>query len=939
MSNLTTRKIGFGMLMVLVLAFSVPSIVDAQSVSVTGVGTTDSGDTGIEFIESAQSTSNRFFNIRVNRAKDGQNIAIAYPDNTAGSSIEVPTSPAGASNNGGTASITFTAVDPSDDGTSITTAEREAWSWSGTIKVNYRVTAYGQFRVTVTPGGNPPWTGDDPDPITAYLVRDRVESRFSTFSGTPTILLKDSENGAKTISLTTTTSWTKVDFSITAGTGDLFFGGTAGRYVRSNKLYTTFPTGSRSFSTYTDGTSTVTVQFQSTSDTTATVKAQIPGATSSSGTHEVTIFRNSRVTVERISGNNQFGQVNSSSIDVMNRPQLISPLTVQVLDGTRRVGLKQGKVTFAVSAGGGALRYFSRTLYDNDGSTQVSNQPNNFTNVAVYTDNQGYAKAYLVLGTSAGPNMVTATMDGQSVTFTATATPAIRTGADQTVNRRSSTATPQINARHGTPNTPLTMSLALTSGSSGANVQVHFGITGGRIYLNPIDLDLTQPNYQTSLTTVTNNSGVATVNVQVNNGATARVTAQIVGNNTFSGRHTVTYFWNYPYIEYVSGNNQFGATGGRVENPLVVRVKDGPNGQAVPGQAVRFEETSTPSPGDTGVMRSPIPIPGTTVFVDTTTPTNLAGDSSGRPDSLRTRVATATVPAVGATTEEIVFVETDDDGEASVYLRLGLNVTSATPPVDETDVDHQVTASTPEGSTGGFSDSVQFTATAVADARQALLEIVSGDEQSAEKGRRLTDPLVVRVRTVEGYLAEGVALEFVVLDGTLQPNRKHGTNYATGFTGGSGNRIEVETTSDGTASVWYNVGQLRVARQVTVEVAAEQGSDQYDFEIDEVKFGVNGGQGTPAPAPAPTPAPAPLIIQVPPPVPRLIIEPASITGTPSSEHEITIRAEDENGIAVSVPSVAVGNLAFEQAGWKFQSWQDGHADHGDAGVTEHCAAV
>ena len=187
----------------------------------------------------------------------------------------------------------------------------------------------------------------------------------------------------------------------------------------------------------------------------------------------------------------------------------------------------------------------------------------------------------------------------------------------------------------------------------------------------------------------------------------------------------------------------------------------------------------------------------------------------------------------------MIFVQTDSNGEAKVYLRLGKGLSGST---DNTDTGHTVTATTPAGSPQA---GVPFTATAVKGRRSALLEIVSGDGQSAEKGRRLTEPLVVRVRTTQGYLAEGVPLEFVVLDGTLEPNTTtHGTDYRTGFTTGSGNRIEVDTESDGQASVWYNVGQLKAAREVTVEVINETGALNYDFQIDEVKFGVNGGQGT-----------------------------------------------------------------------------------------------
>ena len=169
---------------------------------------------------------------------------------------------------------------------------------------------------------------------------------------------------------------------------------------------------------------------------------------------------------------------------------------------------------------------------------------------------------------------------------------------------------------------------------------------------------------------------------------------------------------------------------------------------------------------------------------------------------------------------------------------------------------------------------------------------------------------------MRGFLIQGILLEFTALDGTLLTDPDHDTRLFS--ESGGGNQIEVRTGSDGEARVDYNVGQLKIAREVTVEVVEEQGTFEYDFAIDEVKFGVNG-RAAPEPEPAPAPAPEPRIVQVvvPPAEPRLIIEPASIVGTPSSEHEITIRAEDEHGVAVSVPSIAVGNLAFEQAGGSF----------------------
>ena len=126
--------------------------------------------------------------------------------------------------------------------------------------------------------------------------------------------------------------------------------------------------------------------------------------------------------------------------------------------------LKQGMVTFAVIAGGGALStpvLFRLTLPDDTAPIQHKI----LTTVTVYTDGQGYAKAYLVLGTNVGANTVTATAAGQSVTFIATATPVVRGGQDLKIDRDANrtTQTPQRNAQYGNVNTPLTMSVKIVA--------------------------------------------------------------------------------------------------------------------------------------------------------------------------------------------------------------------------------------------------------------------------------------------------------------------------------------------------------------------------------------------------------------------------------------------------------------------------------------------
>ena len=129
-------------------------------------------------------------------------------------------------------------------------------------------------------------------------------------------------------------------------------------------------------------------------------------------------------------------------------------------------------------------------------------------------------------------------------------------------------------------------------------------------------------------------TGFARVWVQSNRGSVAIVTARIAGNNEDAGRYVVTFLHGGSYIEYVSGDDQDGAIGGRVEYPLVVRVLNGQGGSAIPNQIVRFNVTADGNDHDTN-LRQFIPVPGTHVFVtaanrdlfDDTAATTPASDS------------------------------------------------------------------------------------------------------------------------------------------------------------------------------------------------------------------------------------------------------------------------------------------------------------------------
>ena len=89
--------------------------------------------------------------------------------------------------------------------------------------------------------------------------------------------------------------------------------------------------------------------------------------------------------------------------------------------------------------------------------------------------------------------------------------------------------------------------------------------------------------------------------------------------------------------------------------------------------------------------------------------------------------------------------------------------------------------------------------------------------------------------------------------------------------------------------------QLGVARTVSVEVIEERDAGTaYDFEIDEVRFGVNGGRGTGGGTPTPTPTPTPQ-----PRSPTLTIATSGEGGTRS----VTVTATNAQG--TTVPGLAV----------------------------------
>ena len=349
--------------------------------------------------------------------------------------------------------------------------------------------------------------------------------------------------------------------------------------------------------------------------------------------------------------------------------------------------------------------------------------------------------------------------------------------------------------------------------------------------------------------------------------ATSRVTASVAGTTP----HTVIYIYidpsnvaRYPRLEITNGNPQTGAEGGRLEQYLEVKVTDG-RGSPVSGVAVEFATSAS------GAMF--IPVPGTMVYVDG----RALADSVSDPVNGGVYVATSTDPAKKGTP---VFVQTDRGGLAKVYYEMG------------TDATQTITASL-EGIDSPFL-SKNFTARVgtTGSERVANLEIVSGNPQSAAKGKDLDKPLVVIARSTAGYRIPNVVIQFRASIGILSregltaaPDVDSNNDLEWGEipTGTpnppTGQQIYVITGSDGQASVTYNVGQFVIAREVTTEIRHEPLDSDYSFAIDRVVFNVNGRGGTSQPSQPSQPAAAARTIT---------IVPSSIDGEPGEEIEFTV---------------------------------------------------
>ena len=244
----------------------------------------------------------------------------------------------------------------------------------------------------------------------------------------------------------------------------------------------------------------------------------------------------------------------------------------------------------------------------------------------------------------------------------------------------------------------------------------------------------------------------------------------------------------------VSGDEQEGAAGGALAEPLVVRVQD-QNGNPLAGVAVTFavtagggslsvttDTTDTNGRAATTLVLGPDPGPNTvTATVAGLDPVTFSAVGSAIPHSLTKlsghdqQVAAGTAP-----TEPFVVEVKDQKGQPLEGAQVTFAVTagggrlSAT--TDTPDADGRASTTLTLGPDPGRNTVVArvgdlkpviFSATGLAI--PTAISRISGDQQQGAAGAALADPLVVEVRDQNNDPLEGAAVSFTITagDGTL----------------------------------------------------------------------------------------------------------------------------------------------------------------------------
>ncbi|MYC40912.1 MAG: hypothetical protein F4X55_07905, partial [Candidatus Dadabacteria bacterium] len=312
----------------------------------------------------------------------------------------------------------------------------------------------------------------------------------------------------------------------------------------------------------------------------------------------------------------------------------------------------------------------------------------------------------------------------------------------------------------------------------GDNVRVKYEVVSGsgEIYVN---VTRTDGDYMGSKGRSLTTSSSATVKVDMN-GTTNKVTITVVGSNNYVPPQTVFFIYGLPSLEATQGSSgQKGATSGRLENPLGIRVKDG-KGRTISGLGVTFTTSAT------GAAFIPIPsIPQTMYTFDPSTP-------------------------------QTITVETNNSGVAETYYQLGSSAGMET-----------ITAAA-----AGVTRSDLLTATAESITSVPNIEIVSGNNQRTDKSGDLENSLVVKV-TRRGQRISGTEVTFTANRGILTNTPPSGTDTDTGVD------VTDSTDGQGLASVTY----LLLDHPGAVEVVASISGTTPTTYRRSVTFNINGSGG------------------------------------------------------------------------------------------------
>jgi len=445
---------------------------------------------------------------------------------------------------------------------------------------------------------------------------------------------------------------------------------------------------------------------------------------------------------------------------------------------------------------------------------------------AYYTDAQGQASAYLTLGTTAGPNTVTASYLGLSpVTFNATAVADRATQIAKTSGDNQSGPAGQALAQ------PFVVTVRDQYGNPVSNFPVNFVVTSGGGTLSNAQPVNTQANGQAS-TVLTLGYQNATQTVEAR--ATGLQGSPVVFTATASSGIAAR-------LDYVSGRAQTGTVGAALAQPFKVKVADN-SGTGIPNHPVTFKVVSgggnfegltekTVTTASDGIAQATLTLgtaAGDSNNVVEASATNGAGVLTGSPvtfkasavpgpaknlayvsgnnqsggagttlqDSLKVRVTDQFSNNKGA--HPVTFRVTQGGGKVNGQMEITVNTASngiakvAWTLGPNPGTANEVQASSTEGGNPLTGSPVTF---AASSGRVATLSRVSGSGQVGSAGKPLAQPYVVKVLDEFGNAVGGYQVTFRV---------KAGGGH---FGAGASDTVKVATTNgQGNASVTLTLG-------------------------------------------------------------------------------------------------------------------------------------